>query len=899
MICSEFIYTSWKGGGGYAAFAKSDDITAEEYSELTQKLVYSKPAALPDRPTESEIRTLFPKNSVYFRLKSGRYCMAQSAYVGKDYAMDVNPRWGNYVIHAFLFDSPDGELAAMSLGSELFKQGLTDEEREYGSIVVPPPREITSEFAKDHAADALRAVFDKGEDEDFFTFLQAVLDRCGGTSRILAGIGDVDKIMRWIKAMTLVLPRTVADLATFGTYLLYKDDSYLINFIYNYSSFDAEGELRRCPDDAVLFFDSGVIHGRSPLCEYLAEYRECYGNNPKAAFRLKQDIDRILDADPEAGLSHAVKIRHYLNRNVRFFDELDPFRKLTLYILEHKDAYPRASETAMYMIKNSFFGDEEKRSLFFIGDVFLRLEKEEQESVRQDFFARCFTDSSNAADFVSRYEGNPLVTGEYSPLNYGFFYSFIQGRGADAQKAIRYIVELEETRYSEFDDTLKTGYLNVAKVFFIGLVKSGKYDAAVRCIRRMQARENGAGIAAETIKGVLEQGICPFDDLNFDLAVLELVSHDRDLYWRLFRAVLTGLQSNKESYRRFVEIYTEVMLNTGREPDIEQYAKKYGFESFLCVLEYKCFTMNRNRRAYDFARVFNSLFGEGRPYHGKTELRREYYACLSEYFENLRSAPQGQDEMAGLTAWLAEMSVLVSMIVPDGADGAMVAWLTGQFEKSITVEELAELSDVGARIVFIRGWRAFTENVREYVLLVRYLDVICVSGPESREKHPPYYLKDMDGIFGRLPEKYFISSVNAVIRALLGDMSLTRRDCERYISPLMLCKDGRYKSKVYDAVADSFEYAVEKGNIEPLVWAVDYYISKLPRKGDAGVAAEKIEESLIFPMLERTRKQLSALMDENKKQYEKKCPQVLYYMDGISFNMLNKPKRTRSLKIKK
>ncbi|MBQ7827344.1 MAG: hypothetical protein IJ386_03675 [Clostridia bacterium] len=902
MICSEYIYTSWKGGGGFATFAKSEDITAEELQELTGKLTYSKPVELPDNPGDEEIRTLFPVNSVYFRLKSGRYCMAQSSYVGKDYAMDVNPRWGNFMIHAYLFDSPDGELAAMSLESDLYKHSLTDEERKYVSILVPEPVEIEGEEPEDFGEDALGEIFELGEDGEYFTFLQAVMDRVDGDAIVLVGISDSEKIARWIKAMPLVLPKRFTDSATYGTYLLYKDESYKINFIYNYSTFDAVGETARCPDNAVLFFDSGTVIGESPLCEYLSEYKSSYGNNPRAAYRLKYDVDGVLESDPSADLAKAVRIKHYLNRNVKYFDSLASFKELTLYILERKESYPRASETAMYMIKNSFFDDEERRSLFFIGDVFQRLEEGERESVRQDFFAECFINATDAADFVFRYESNPLVTGDYSPLCYGFFLRFIENRGEDAQKAIRFIVDLEETRYHEFDKSLKVGYLSVAKVYFIGMAKSGKTAAAEKCLRRICIR-SGDTAAAEVIRQLLADKVSCFGDVSFDLTLLDIAGHDRDLYWQLFRAIIAGLQNEREIYRDFVNSYAELILRDGeRDRDIGEYAKKYNFESFLGILEYRVFAMNPNKQAGDFANAFNTLFGKSRPYEGRAELQKEFYSALGAHLDGVKAARADTKERGvdgGLYDWLTEVNALVSMIVPDAASVSLLSWLTEQFERNLTVEELSELSDVGGRIIFIRGWRAFADNVREYAVLARYLDVLSMSGPGSREQYPPFYLKDFDGIFARLPEKYFLSSVNAIVRALFSDMSLTRRECDKYISPLMLCKDGRYKSKVYDAVADSFEYAVEKGNIEPLVWAVDYYVSRLPRRGDAGVAAEKIEDGLIFPMLERTRKQLAALIEENKKQYEKKCPQVLDYMDGISYNMLNKPKRVRPMKVKR
>jgi len=129
MLVSQYIYTACgkDRNGAFSVFSKSRDITDEESSEIREVMMYKTPSGLPYEPTEQEIETLFPKKFGYFFLSSGRVCLAQACYVGRVYS-DLDTRWGNYIIHAFLFEKKSDFAPYSFIEHTVFKRVLTRKE---------------------------------------------------------------------------------------------------------------------------------------------------------------------------------------------------------------------------------------------------------------------------------------------------------------------------------------------------------------------------------------------------------------------------------------------------------------------------------------------------------------------------------------------------------------------------------------------------------------------------------------------------------------------------------------------------------------------------------------------------------------------------------------------------
>ena len=119
MQVSQYIYTSWNNGEsrnkGFTVYAKSDDLTTEEIKEILVTMAYKPYGSLPSAPSDEQIAKDFPKNYSFFRLNSGRYCMAQTTYVGREYVKDSNPKFGNYIIHAYVLHSLENFVSPNSL----------------------------------------------------------------------------------------------------------------------------------------------------------------------------------------------------------------------------------------------------------------------------------------------------------------------------------------------------------------------------------------------------------------------------------------------------------------------------------------------------------------------------------------------------------------------------------------------------------------------------------------------------------------------------------------------------------------------------------------------------------------------------------------------------------------
>ena len=892
MIFSEYIYTSWKNGGvgsGFLTFAKGEDVTTEEWEEIVGLMSYTKPVGTPDRPTPEEIAA-FPRNNAYFTLRSGRYCMAQASYVGEDYAVDVNARWANYIIHAFLFGSPDGAAAAAHIGSDLYRTGLTPEEREYPGITVTPPVEMETPDVYDFAEDAIMEIVSLGETGEFFAFLQGVLDSFAADSNLLVGIKDREKIGRFLKGMTIVLPKLFLDGVTYGTYLLYKEPRFRVNFLYNFETFDVASERAACPQNIILFFDSGEYYGDTSLCPYLAEYRDALLRNRMSAFRLKEDLDYVYSCDPTLPLDEALTVRHFIRRNVDYFEDFSLFERITVYVLG-SGAYSRASETAMYMIQNSNFDDSDKRRLFYIGDVFLQLEDNEKDAVRGEFFRECFLEAENAAEFVERYESNEMVTGEYSPLTGDFFRQFTDYDQAVAEKVLRFVVELERFRFDEFDQGLRNYYFRIAEEYFRRSLKAGDYITAESCICAMKEREDGqrAGMTGYVITELIEDGVKCWGNPDFGASMMRLVSDDRDAYWNVFKAVLDAVNGT-DAYGEFLDSYAKLWLENGEEfdEDITANSERLGFGEHLFGLNYRIFVNNTDKNVYDYASVFGSLFGSGRPYENRIAEKHTFYEEFSRHLEN--AAGGGVFKGANIHMWMSELSVFISQLEYDAANYELLDFITSSLAGTLPIEKFDSVSDVCAGLTTIREWFAYRQAPWDHFELTLYLDAASVCSKTGRTNYPPMYLENLDAMFAGVNERSVVPFIRGIVPSVFRDPAMRRQELNMYISPLFVFKSYKYMMEVCDAIVDGFDHVVENGTVEPVEWLVDFYVDRLSQKR----LADEIEESLIFKVLAKHRKEITAIAEQNVHSY----PRIQAYLEGLTFNVFGKAKRVEPMRLK-
>ena len=218
MEALQYIYTSWKNGDstekGYMIYSRSEGITESECSAIKDAMQYLAPKELTLTPTPQEIADIFPYAFSYFVLPTGRGCVAQSTYLGKDYS----GRYGNYIIHALIFDINDLPCRPAEFFAEPYiKTAMTQEELDAPSPVPPLPPLHISEYASVINDEQLNEfLFDK-EDEFAQLISMILVSQDAGIPFYLND--SRENLVLWAAAVQRILPSRLAKKFTFNTYI--------------------------------------------------------------------------------------------------------------------------------------------------------------------------------------------------------------------------------------------------------------------------------------------------------------------------------------------------------------------------------------------------------------------------------------------------------------------------------------------------------------------------------------------------------------------------------------------------------------------------------------------------------------------------------------------------------
>lgn len=218
MKAKQYIYTSWKNGNnpdkGFMIYSKSEDITKEECDNIKFVMQYTPPADLPAAPSKEQIFEDFPYSFAFFKLKSGRLCIAQSTYLGKDYS----GRFGNYIIYALVFE--ESELCfypTQFFGEKFIKLNMTDEELNASSPVAPL-KELEINSWGNIVNDELLMEF-ISEREYEFAYLLSAFIYAKQTSMSIYINDTREHLVLWMAAIHRVLPIKTVKNITFNTYV--------------------------------------------------------------------------------------------------------------------------------------------------------------------------------------------------------------------------------------------------------------------------------------------------------------------------------------------------------------------------------------------------------------------------------------------------------------------------------------------------------------------------------------------------------------------------------------------------------------------------------------------------------------------------------------------------------
>ena len=218
MEALQYIYTSWKNGNsaekGYMIYSRSEGITEAECVAIKDAMQYLAPKELNLAPTDQEIADVFPYSFSYFVLPTGRGCVAQSTYLGKDNRYTYR----NYIIYALVFDRDALPCRPSEFFAEPYiKTAMTEEELNAPSPVPPlPPLQISQYASVINDEQLNEFLFDKeGECAQIIAMVLAARD-----AGVPFYLNDTrENLVLWAAAVQRIFPLSLAKEFTFNTYV--------------------------------------------------------------------------------------------------------------------------------------------------------------------------------------------------------------------------------------------------------------------------------------------------------------------------------------------------------------------------------------------------------------------------------------------------------------------------------------------------------------------------------------------------------------------------------------------------------------------------------------------------------------------------------------------------------
>ncbi|WP_027623024.1 hypothetical protein [Clostridium lundense] len=235
MKVQQLFYTSCKKGislgMGFQTYSMSEGITEEERKEIEAHCVYIPPDNLPTQPTKEEIEKLFPIALSSFRLKSGKYCICQSKYVGKDYS----GRYGNYFSHVLISDEPWPFYPIELYGSITFRDSLTSQEEsaeEIKSLENLEGIHLGNVIDYNTISAFLKGAEGENRRKNFKLLMESVIDyEKEGKNIVFEDLKENNAY--WIGAIQMALTKNLAQTFSFTTYCYNPENTdYKISALY-------------------------------------------------------------------------------------------------------------------------------------------------------------------------------------------------------------------------------------------------------------------------------------------------------------------------------------------------------------------------------------------------------------------------------------------------------------------------------------------------------------------------------------------------------------------------------------------------------------------------------------------------------------------------------------------
>ncbi|MGM0842247.1 MAG: hypothetical protein ACQEWE_16040 [Bacillota bacterium] len=312
MKIEQLYYTSAKrgigNGSGFQVYSKSEGITQSEVSEIQQLVGYVPPSTLPSRPTEQEVRELFPKSFSYFRLTSGRYGVYQSSYVGKDYS----ERFGNYFSHVLVFNSVPTQYPIEYYQSSIFKERLTDKEEAGAEPPIPlPPLNNVPVNPRISYSSVTEFLREKSRLDHLYSILSILVTNKMAGRRLMI-IDEDEHLPYWYAAIQFSFPKQLALNITFSTYTHNPDkNSAMICSTWSTGTRFTSAPANQHPYYLFDFQKNNIVsvNEESDYARYLTEGWKRGEPTQRLFSLLEQSTLAALSTD----LDHAVSVLRIIN----------------------------------------------------------------------------------------------------------------------------------------------------------------------------------------------------------------------------------------------------------------------------------------------------------------------------------------------------------------------------------------------------------------------------------------------------------------------------------------------------------------------------------------------------------------------------------------------------------
>ena len=353
MLASQLIYTGCGKDktGAFSVWSKTLDITKNEENEIRDRMLYKRPSNLPFEPTEEELETLFPKKIGYFRLSSGRSCLAQSVYIGNVYS-DLDKRTGNYIIHAFVFDKQDDIIPMNFIESDIFKRGLTYQEWHDQDAPAELPKVEIVDKPSTLTKQEIDAFFNDENTMRLKLLLQAIIN-ASTTDQKITFYDNHKNLKYWYKAISLCTPKSLQSELTFNTFYtpttqmptqnqaggavanteikIRNISPTVASTIFNYQQDVRAGKYS-------FDFESNIIQTAIDVSPFVENVVELLKVNIFNAIMFVDTIGKI-SAKCNVDLNTAIEIQYMLNKQIAKVDQIDKLNLLLKYVIDY---YPES-----------------------------------------------------------------------------------------------------------------------------------------------------------------------------------------------------------------------------------------------------------------------------------------------------------------------------------------------------------------------------------------------------------------------------------------------------------------------------------------------------------------------------------------------------------------------------